>query len=231
VSKENFVSVVIPVFNEERTIGNIIARTKDTMDKLNVPYEVLVVDDGSIDKSLQISKNEGAETFREPHLGKGHAIRAGFQKAKGNIIVTLDSDGSHRPEEIPTVLESVIDGKADLSIGSRFSNSSLGLTKIPRINRLGNRTFNRLIEFLTGARISDSQSGFRAVKSTVMVKLNLNSQGYEVESEMLIKAWKKGARIAEIPISFDQRTMGKSRLDPLKDGMRILCSIIKSYLV
>jgi glycosyltransferase involved in cell wall biosynthesis len=201
------------------------------MNKLNVPYEVLVVDDGSIDKSLQISKNEGAETLREPHLGKGHAIRAGFQKAKGNIIVTLDSDGSHRPEEIPTVLESVIDGKADLSIGSRFSNSSLGLTKIPRINRLGNRTFNRLIEFLTGARISDSQSGFRAVKSTVVVKLNLNSQGYEVESEMLIKAWKKGARIAEIPISFDQRTMGKSRLDPLKDGMRILYSIIKSYLV
>jgi glycosyltransferase involved in cell wall biosynthesis len=231
VSKENFVSVVIPVFNEERTIGNIIARTRDTMNKLNVPYEVLVVDDGSIDKSLQISKNEGAETFREPHLGKGHAIRAGFQKAKGNIIVTLDSDGSHRPEEIPTVLESVIDGKADLSIGSRFSNSSLGLTKIPRINRLGNKTFNRLIEFLTGARISDSQSGFRAVKSTVVVKLNLNSQGYEVESEMLIKAWKKGARIAEIPISFDQRTMGKSRLDPLKDGMRILYSIIKSYLV
>lgn len=231
MSKENFVSVVIPVFNEERTIGNIIARTRDTMNKLNVPYEVLVVDDGSIDKSLQISKNEGAETFREPHLGKGHAIRAGFQKAKGNIIVTLDSDGSHRPEEIPTVLESVIDGKADLSIGSRFSNSSLGLTKIPRINRLGNKTFNRLIEFLTGARISDSQSGFRAVKSTVVVKLNLNSQGYEVESEMLIKAWKKGARIAEIPISFDQRTMGKSRLDPLKDGMRILYSIIKSYLV
>ena len=231
MSKENFVSVVIPVFNEERTIGNIIARTRDTMNKLNVPYEVLVVDDGSIDKSLQISKNEGAETFREPHQGKGHAIRAGFQRAKGNIIVTLDSDGSHRPEEIPTVLESVIDGKADLSIGSRFSNSSLGLAKIPRINRLGNRTFNRLIEFLTGARISDSQSGFRAVKSTVVVKLNLNSQGYEVESEMLIKAWKKGARIAEIPISFDQRTMGKSRLDPVKDGMRILYSIIKSYLV
>jgi glycosyltransferase involved in cell wall biosynthesis len=231
VSKEDFVSVVIPVFNEERTIGNIIARTRDTMDKLNVPYEVLVIDDGSIDKSLQISKNEGVETFREPHLGKGHAIRAGFRKAKGNIIVTLDSDGSHRPEEIPAVLESVMDGKADLSIGSRFSNSSFSLTKIPRINRFGNRTFNRLIEFLTGAGISDSQSGFRAVKSTVVAKLNLDSQGYEVESEMLIKAWKKGARIAEIPISFDQRTMGKSRLTPLQDGMRILYSIIKSYLL
>jgi glycosyltransferase involved in cell wall biosynthesis len=231
VSKKDFISVVIPVFNEEHTIGNIITRTKDTMNKLNMPYEMLVIDDGSIDKSLEISKNEGAEAFRETHRGKGHAIRAGFQRAKGNIIVTLDSDGSHRPEEIPIVLESVIDGKADLSIGSRFSNSNLDLKGIPRINRLGNRTFNRLIGFLTGANVSDSQSGFRAVKSTVVAKLNLDSHGYEVESEMLIKAWKKGARIAEIPISFDQRTVGKSRLDPLKDGMRILYSIIKSYLL
>jgi glycosyltransferase involved in cell wall biosynthesis len=231
VSKENFVSIVIPVLNEEHTIGNIIARTRETMSKLNVTYEVLVIDNNSIDKSLEISKNEGAETFREPHRGKGHAIRTGFQKAKGNIIVTLDSDGSHRPEEIPMVLESVIDGKADLSIGSRFYNSTVGLTRIPRINRLGNRAFNRLIKFLTGAIVSDSQSGFRAINSAVVVKLNLNSQGYEVESEMLIKAWKKRARIAEIPISFDQRTMGKSKLDPLKDGMKILYSIIKSYLL
>jgi glycosyltransferase involved in cell wall biosynthesis len=231
VSKENFVSVIIPVFNEEHTIGNIIARTRDTMNKLGVLYEVLVIDNGSIDRSLEISKSEGAETFKEPNRGKGHAIRAGFQRAKGNIIVTLDSDGSHRPEEIPTVLESIIDGKADLSIGSRFWNSSLGLRRIPRINRVGNRIFNRLIGFLISVRVSDSQSGFRAVKSSVVAKLDLNSHGYEVESEMLIKAWKKGARIAEIPISFDQRTVGKSRLDPIEDGIRILYSIIKSYLL
>jgi len=231
VGKKDFISVVIPVFNEEQTIGNIITRTKDTMNKLNVPYEVLVIDDGSIDKSLAISKNKGAEAFREPHRGKGHAIRAGFQRAKGKIIVTLDSDGSHRPEEIPIVLKSVIEGKADLSIGSRFCNSSVDFARIPRINGVGNRIFNRLIGFLTGTRVSDSQSGFRAVKSSFVARLNLDSRGYEVESEMLIKAWKKGARIAEIPISFDQRTVGKSRLDPLKDGMRILYSIIKSYLM
>lgn len=231
MSKENSVSVIIPVFNEEHTIGNIIARTRDTMNKLGVPYEVLIIDNGSIDKSLEISKNEGAETFKEPNRGKGHAIRAGFQRAKGNIIVTLDSDGSHRPEEIPIVLESIIDGRADLSIGSRFCNSSLGLRRIPRINKVGNRIFNRLIGFLIGVRVSDSQSGFRAVKSSVVAELNLNSHGYEVESEMLIKAWKKGARIAEIPISFDQRTVGKSRLDPIEDGIRILYSIIKSYLL
>ena len=231
MSKENFVSVIIPVFNEEHTIGNVIARTRDAMDKLGLPYEVLVIDNGSIDKSLEISKNNGAETFREPNRGKGHAIRAGFQRAKGNVIVTLDSDGSHRPEEIPIVLKSVIDGKADLSIGSRFRNHNFDLKRIPRINRLGNRTFNRLIGFLVDSRVTDSQSGFRAVKSSIMKQMNLNSHGYEVESEMLIKAWKKGARISEIPISFDQRTVGKSRLDPLRDGIRILYSIIKSYLL
>lgn len=231
MSEENFVSVIIPVFNEERTIGNIIARTRGTMKKLSLPYEVLVIDNGSVDKSLEISKNNGAETFREPNRGKGYAIRVGFQKARGNILVTLDSDGSHRPEEIPAVIESVIDGKADLSIGSRFRNHSFDLKGIPRINRLGNRAFNGIIGFLTGAKVSDSQSGFRAVKSSVIKQMNLNSRGYEVESEMLIKAWKKGARIAEIPISFDQRTVGKSRLDPLRDGIRILYSVVKSYLL
>jgi glycosyltransferase involved in cell wall biosynthesis len=224
------ISVVIPVFNEELTIGDVINRTKETLKKLTLPYEVLVIDDGSVDKSLEISKAKEVKVFREAHYGKGHAIRLGFQSAKGSIIVTLDSDGSHRPEEIPKVLESVMEGKADLSIGSRFLNAEASRADIPPMNRTGNRVFNSLIRLLSGVKISDSQSGFRAIKSSVVRNMKLNSQGYEVESEMLIKSLKMGVRIAEIPISFEQRTKGKSRLDPFKDGARILYSIITSYL-
>jgi len=228
--RDSSVSVIIPVFNEERTIGHVITRTKNTLEKLKLPYEVIVVDDGSLDRSLEISQTKEAKVLRETHQGKGHAIRSGFKLAKGNIIVTLDSDGSHMPEEIPLILQCIMEGKADFAIGSRFYNAEGNKTKIPSLNRLGNRIFNSLIGFFTGVKISDSQSGFRAIRSSVIKKMKLNSQGYEVESEMLVKAIKMGARVTEIPISFEQRTVGKSKLDPLKDGAIILHSIITSYL-
>jgi hypothetical protein len=84
--------------------------------------------------------------------------------------------------------------------------------------------------YLTGARTSDSQSGFRAIRSSLIKRMKLGSRGYEVESEMLVKALRMGARVAETPISFDQRTVGRSKLDPIKDGARILYVIVTSYL-
>jgi glycosyltransferase involved in cell wall biosynthesis len=228
--RDSSISVIIPVFNEESTIGDVITRTKNTMGKLGVPYEVIVVDDGSVDRSLEVSKAREAKVLRENHQGKGHAVRSGFKLAKGNIIVTLDSDGSHTPEEIPLILQCMMEGKVDFVVGSRFFNAEANKTKIPSLNRLGNRIFNSLIFLLTGMKISDSQSGFRAIRSVIIEKMELNSKGYEVESEMLLKALKMGARVTEVPISFEQRTVGKSRLDPIKDGIRILNSIITSYL-
>ena len=225
-----FVSVVIPVFNEEHTIGDIITRTKKTLDKLGVSYEVLVVDDGSVDRSAEISQAKKAQVFKREHRGKGYALRSGFKQAKGELIVTLDADGSHQPEEIPLILRYIRANLADFVIGSRFFNSDVNKTKIPKMNRTGNRMFNNLIGYLTGKKISDSQSGFRAIKSSLVKKMKLSSRGYEVESEMLIKALKMGARVAETPISFDQRTVGVSKLDPINDGFRILYAIIASYL-
>jgi len=228
--KEKTVSVVIPVFNEERTIGDVVARTRSIMEQSKLPYEILVVDDGSLDRSVEISQASEAQVLREAHQGKGHALRLGFKQAKGNVIVTLDSDGSHNPEEIPLVLRDIMENKVDFVIGSRFLNTGVNNAKIPKVNRIGNRMFNNLIRLFTGVKISDSQSGFRAIRSSVIKKMRLNSRGYEVESEMLVKALKMGVRVAEIPVSFEQRTVGKSRLDPLKDGTKILYSIITSYL-
>jgi len=231
VNREEFsVSVVIPVFNEELTIGDIVARTRSTLEQFKTPYEVLVVDDGSVDRSAEISQASEAFVLREAHQGKGHALRLGFKRAKGDVIVTLDSDGSHQPEEIPLILRCMIENRLDFVIGSRFFNTDVNNAKIPNVNRIGNRMFSDLIRLFTGVKISDSQSGFRAIRSSVIKKMRLNSRGYEVESEMLVKALKMGVRVAEIPISFEQRTVGKSKLDPLKDGIKILYSIITSYL-
>jgi len=224
------VSVVIPVFNEEVTVGNVVTRTKKALEKMGVTYEVLVVDDGSDDSSAEIAEERKATVLRTVHQGKGFALRSGFRHAKGELVITLDADGSHKPEEIPLVLRYLMENRADFVVGSRFSNSEDNKTKIPKINRTGNKLFNNLTGYLTGVKITDSQSGFRAIRASLIKRMKLRSRGYEVESEMLVKALKMDARVTETPISFDQRTVGNSKLDPLRDGARILYAIIASYL-
>jgi glycosyltransferase involved in cell wall biosynthesis len=224
-SDEMLISVVIPVFNEELTIGNVIERLTAVMQKLGFKYEIIVVDDCSADGSLEISKSQSAKVFSlKKHLGKGYALRAGFVKAKGEIVTTIDSDGSHLPEELPQLLTPILQDKADLVIGSRYLNQKPVITK--KFNALGVRMFNYLIRILTRAEVSDSQSGYRVIKSEVLRNMSLESGGYEIESEMLVKTARQRFRVREVPISFEQRTYGTSRLDPMVDGFKILLSII-----
>ena len=227
--KATLLSIVVPAYNEEHTIGDVIDRLNATLQKTGFAYEVIVVDDCSRDRSPEISLNKHAAVYSlKQHMGKGYALRAGFSKAKGEIIVTIDSDGSNRPEELPLLLNPILQDKADLVIGSRFSGNAP--TSGKRFNAAGVRIFNLLIQILTGAAVSDSQSGYRAMKSEVLENLNLKSGGYEIESEMLVKIARRGFRVREVPVSFEQRTYGKSTLDPIVDGFKILMSIVTSYL-
>jgi glycosyltransferase involved in cell wall biosynthesis len=223
------ISVVVPAFNEERTVGDIIDRLKETIKRINVEAEILVVDDCSGDTTANVSRRRGVAvySFRQ-HMGKGYALRAGFAKAKGEIIVTIDSDGSNRPEELQLLLEPVLLDQADLVIGSRFSGKEGTFGK--RFNAVGVRLFNKIIRILTGIVVTDSQSGYRVMRNRVLKGLNLRSGTYEIESEMLVKIAHRRFRICEVPISFEQRTYGVSRLDPIFDGVKILMSIFTSYL-
>ncbi len=222
------VTIIIPTLNEELTIGDLIDRLTATMRNLKVRYEIIVVDDHSTDRSVEIAQNRGVRVYTlRNHMGKGYALRVGFRKAQGEIIATIDSDGSHRPEELPKLLAPVINNQVDLVIGSRFSTQKTGLGK--RINVAGVHIFNILIRLLTGAVVSDSQSGYRVMKSFVLGDLNLKSGEYEIESEMLLKIAKQRFRIKEVPISFEQRTYGVSKLDPIIDGFKILLSILTAF--
>ena len=149
-------------------------------------------------------------------------------QAKGDIIITIDSDGSHRPEELLRVLTPVLKDKADLVIGSRYLNQKNVAAR--KLNAFGVRIFNLLIQLLTGTVITDSQSGYRAMKREVLNNQNLKSTGYEIESEMLVKTAKESFRVVEVPISFEQRTYGRSGVDPLLDGSKILLSIVLAYV-
>jgi glycosyltransferase involved in cell wall biosynthesis len=222
-------SVVVPVFNEEPTVGNVVNRLKRVLDETGFRHEVIVVDDCSTDNSPSAAKKPGVTVYQlNEHLGKGYALRAGFAKAKGDLIATIDSDGSHLPEEMPLLLLPVAQGKADLVIGSRFLNNREGTTR--QINKAGNRLFNSLIESLIRRSISDSQSGYRVMTRRVLESMRLTSGTYEIESEMLVKSARRRFRILEVPITYEQRTYGRSGIDPLMDGAKILVSIVSAYL-
>ncbi len=222
-------SVVVPMYNEEHTVGNVIDRLKTVLDNIGFRYEIIVVDDCSRDKSVEVALRRGVKVVGlTQHKGKGFALRAGFAKAKGEIIATIDSDGSHLPEEFPLLLLPVVQNKADLIIGCRFNGDQTSATR--RINQAGNRLFNSLIRILVRNPICDSQSGYRVMTSKVLRSMKLRSSEYEIESEMLVKTARKNFRIREVPITFEQRTYGRSGLDPIVDGFKILLSILSAYL-
>jgi len=222
-------SIIIPVYNEELTIGNIIDRAEAAAQKTGLPYEIIVVNDLSYDHSLEVALQRGVKVYSlKMHLGKGYALRAGFAQARGDIIITMDSDGSHWPEELNEVLAPVLSSRADMVIGSRYMNHKH--VEARKLNKFGVRIFNRLIQLFTGVAITDSQSGYRAIKREVLDGQKLKSGEYEIESEMLVKTAKAGFRVAEVPITFEQRTYGHSGVDPMVDGSKILLSIFMAYI-
>jgi glycosyltransferase involved in cell wall biosynthesis len=223
------ISVVIPAYNEEKTIGNVISETISVMESLKLPYEIIVVNDGSTDTTGQIAARYKAIVLSNgKNRGKGYALRKGFQYAKGDIIVSIDSDGAHKPKEIPDLVNPLLNG-FDIVAGSRF----LGRRRdsISRLNLLGNFLFNITIMILTRKRVTDSQTGFRAFKKEFLQKISLESCSYEIEAEITVKGLRNGFVFKEIPISCNKRKYNISKLKILSDGTKILRAILKSSMI
>jgi len=222
------ISIVIPAYNEEKTIGSVLDETISVMNNLRFPYEIIVVDDGSTDKTgLIASKYKAQLISNKRNRGKGHCIRKAIQNSQGEIIVLLDSDGQHQPKEIPTLIEAILNG-TDVVSGSRFMGKAVISTS--RLNRIGNFFFNVSIMVITGRRITDSQTGFRALKRSVIRKLCLKSEGFEIDAEITVKTLRNGFVYEERPITATLRKHQVSRLRLLSDGPKILRAIIESRL-
>jgi len=217
---------VIPAYNEEKTIGEVLSKTISVMESLGRPYEIIVVDDGSTDRTLEVASTYKVTVLSNGrNKGKGYALRKGFQHARGDVIVTIDSDGAHDPKDIPEMLKLIFNG-ADVVSGSRFLGASKDFTS--SLNRLGNFLINSIIMVLTGKRITDSQTGFRAIKKEILEKLCLESIGYEIETELTVKTLKNGFIFQEKPIACKKRRYYNSKLRVLYDGIKILKTILKS---
>ena len=223
------ISVVIPAYNEEKNIDSVLFETIKELDALKLPYEVIVVDDGSHDKTrLLAEKHKVTVLSNGNNYGKGRALRRGFKDIHGQIVITMDADGSHKPREIGRLVAPLMNG-ADVVMGSRFINrSQRDSTK--KLHILGNKSFNLLIRILTGQIITDSQTGFRAFKRKVLEGIEITCDGYDVETELTMKSVRNGFVVQEESVTCEKRKNGCSHVNPVKDGLKILKTIIKAYL-
>lgn len=224
--QNSVISVIIPAYNEEKTIGIVIEETAQVMDTLGLPYEIIVVDDGSTDRTKEMASRYKVTILSNgQNHGKGYALRRGFQHAQGDIIVTIDADGSHKPKEILELINPLFNG-IDITAGSRFLGD--GKDHTSKLHMLGNHLINATIMVLTRKLVTDSQTGLRAFKREFLKKISLESCGYEIETEITVKGLKNGFKFQEIPISCRKREYSISKLRILSDGVRIFKTILKS---
>jgi len=213
---------IVPAFNEEQTISRVVSEALRHSD------QVLVVDDGSRDRTAELSRKAGASVISHMlRLGTGGALSTGFKAALEEgfqALVTIDGDGQHDPNEIPTVLNPILKDEADVVIGSRRLKKS-GST--PLLKWIGNRVLSIATSFASGTKITDSQSGFRAYRREVLEHAIHKAWDYRWASEILLLAAKADFRIKEVPITqiyLHKRHRGTA----IKDGFKILYSTIKS---
>jgi len=222
--KKHVVVACIPAYNEEETIARVVIEAQRYVDK------VLVCDDGSTDLTGEIAERLGAEVVRhERRMGKGAALADLFAVAKRYdpyIVVTLDADGQHDPNDIPKLLEPLKKGDADLVIGSRYVKGAK--TDAPLYRRLGLKVINFLSRRMAKSSVKDTQSGFRAFTVKALKGLRTESKGFGIESEQITSALKSGLRIKEVPITIRYRGLPKtSKRHFLLHGGEVVATILK----
>jgi len=217
------VSVVVPAMNEGKTIAEVL-RGIAAQKEVN---EIIVVDGHSTDNTLEIARQTipSVKTIIQSGKGKGDALKAGFQAASGDIVVAIDADGSMDPAEIPQFIRS-LRGDYDFAKGSRFLPES-GTEDMTLLRRFGNKTFTVLVNILYGTSYSDCCYGYFALKKSAFNAIGVKSDGFEIETEINIRAGKKRLRAVEIPSYERRRLFGEGHLKALQDGWRILATILK----
>ena len=212
----------IPAYNEGKGITNVIKKTLKHVDK------VVVCDDGSTDDTFQKSKNAGAIAIKhEKNLGKGAAMKSLFNRAKelkADIVVTIDGDGQFLPEEIPKLLTPIIDGRADLVIGNRFDNNS----EMPSYRKLGNKVLDKMASMASQLPFKDTQSGFRAYSKKAIEIISIKTDGFGVDSEILVDASTKGLKITEEKVTVLYDTgLKTSTKNPVSHSVEVVSSLIE----
>jgi glycosyltransferase involved in cell wall biosynthesis len=222
--KSELISVVIPTFREEKNIAKVLRGVKKQLHDYN--YEIIVVDDvRSKDRTAEIARRMGARVIYD-NVGKGAALMKGLRAAKGDVLIAMDADLSHEPKELKLLIDA-IDIGYDVCTGSRFIIGG-GSEDIPFIRVIGNKFFVFLVNLLFGSNYTDMCYGYRSFRKGVPQRLGLREKGFGIETEINIKAIKKGLKVIEVPSSEKRRAAGEGKLRTFRDGWVILSTIIKN---
>jgi len=217
------ISVVIAAQNEGKNIGEVILGCKRHAD------EIIVVDGHSTDDTYSVAESLGCRVLSDHNLGKGDAVRVGIQAATGDIVVFIDADGSHDPNDIPRLVEPIIQGEADHVSGSRLLGGSSELHGgFDEFLRLAGSSFiTACINWRFGVRLSESENGFRAIRTEVVRHLNLQENIATIEQEMIMKTLRKGYRMGEVPAHEYKRKSGVSHIQLHKVAFRFVYTLVK----
>ena len=228
-------SVLIPVYNEERTLEEVVRRVRS----IELPKEIILVDDGSKDRSREILTQLQVETerapdplnelkfFLQPHnQGKGAAIKVALDHARGEVIIIQDADLEYDPHDYPALLEPIERGLADVVYGTRFAGG--GAHRVLFFwHSLGNRMLTLVSNMLTNLNLSDMEVGYKMFRAEVLKSIRLESNRFGFEPEVTMKLAKKGYRFYEVPISYHGRTYQEGKKITWKDGVSALYYIFR----
>jgi glycosyltransferase involved in cell wall biosynthesis len=216
-SKLKKITVVIPALNEEQAIGSVIKEIPiNELKKMGYEIEIMVIDNGSKDKTRYIANSHRAKVIVQPIKGYGNAYKAGFANATGDIIATGDADLTYPFNDLPKIIKKMEDENLDFITTDRLTNFQPGV--MSRTHYFGNLLLQLMTKILFGLPCKDSQSGMWIFKRSIWSKLNVKSSGMPFSQELKIEAYKKGFKCAEVPIVYRAR-VGEVKLSTFKNGL------------
>jgi glycosyltransferase involved in cell wall biosynthesis len=223
------ISVVIPVFNERETIGEILARVRRELAARE--FEIVVVDDGSTDGTREALRVlPGIRLIEHPaNQGKGAALRTGFAAASGDVVIVQDADLEYDPRDYPKLLEPIEDGRADVVFGSRFLGGPHRVLFF--WHYLANKLLTWLSNMFTNLNLSDMETGYKVFRRPVLEKIHISCDRFNFEPEITAKVAKTRCRVYEVPISYSGRTYDEGKKIGMLDGFAALWAIIKFRFV
>lgn len=226
--KKVFLSVIIPCFNESKTILNVIE--KIYKQKLNVGIEVIVIDDGSTDGCSEIIKNVRKPNFSYKLLsknsGKGHAVKQGIKLAIGEYILIQDADLEYDPKDYKILLNPIFEFNADVVYGSRFKGGS-SIRLVYFVNALANKFLTFFFNCFSNLNFTDIETGYKLIKRSLLKDINIKEKGFGIEIEITAKLTKLTNKFYEVGISYNGRTYDEGKKIGFKDGIRAFYAIIK----